>query len=77
MKSERQGAIESEVVVDQQWALFNAERRQWLLARVVNLESDRAILKYDPGYGIAPPDDVRTVDVSSLLTTPMQYRLAK
>jgi hypothetical protein len=77
LSSERQEAIEPQVVVDQQWALFNAERRQWLLARVVSLDSQSASLKYDPGYGIQPPDDVRTVDVSSLLTTPMQFRLAK
>ena len=56
----------SEVAIDQQWALFNAGRRQWLLARVVGLENDRATLKYDPRYEIQSPDNVCTVDVTSL-----------
>jgi hypothetical protein len=67
----------AEVVINQHWALFNAGRRQWLLARVVSVENSNAILKYDPGYGIEPPDNVSTVDVTSLLTTPMQFRLAE
>jgi hypothetical protein len=63
-------------LIDQQWALFNAGRRQWLLARVVGLENDQATLKYDPRYEIQAPDNVCTIDVTSLLTTPMQFRLA-
>jgi hypothetical protein len=67
----------AEVVFDQHWTLFNAARRQWLLATVVGLENGKAILRYDPGYGMKPPDNVSTIDVTSLLTTPMRFRLAE
>lgn len=67
----------AEVVINQHWALFNAARRQWLLATVVSLENDNAILKYDSGYGMQPPDNVSIIDVTSLLTTPMRFRLAE
>ncbi len=67
----------AEVVINQHWALFNAARRQWLLATVVGLENDNATLKYDSGYGMQPPDNVSIIDVTSLLTTPMRFRLAE
>jgi hypothetical protein len=67
----------AQVVINQHWALFDAGRRQWLLATVVGLENDNAILKYDSGYGMQPPDNISTIDVTSLLTTPMRFRLAK
>jgi hypothetical protein len=67
----------TEVVINQHWALFNAGRQQWLLATVVGLKNDHAILKYDPGYGMQPPDDVSTIDLTSLLTTPMRFRPAE
>ena len=69
--------MESEVVINQQWALFNSGRRQWLLATVVGLDSEHATLKYDARYEIQPPDNICTVDVASLLTTPMKFRPAE
>jgi hypothetical protein len=73
----KRSELAAEVVIDQHWALFNPARRQWLLATVVGLANDNAILKYDPGYGMKPPDNVSIIDVTSLLTTPMRFRLAE
>jgi hypothetical protein len=67
----------SEVVLYQQWSVYNSTRRQWLLARVVAIRDGQATLKYDPLYGIAAPDNLCVVDVSDLLTRPMQYRAAE
>jgi hypothetical protein len=67
----------SEVVLYQQWSVYNPTRRQWLLARVVAIRAGQATLKYDPLYGIAAPDNLCVVDVSDLLSRPMQYRAAE
>jgi len=48
-----------------------------LLATVVGLDSDHASLKYDARYEIQPPDNICTVDVASLLITPMKFRPAE
>ena len=67
----------SEVVVGQQWSLFNASWRQWLLAKVVRLEKGKATLEYDPRYDIAPPDNLCCEDVTSLLTETRQFRIVE
>jgi hypothetical protein len=67
----------SEVVVGQQWSLFNAARRQWLLAKVVHVENGKATLEYDPRYDISPPDNLCREDVTSLLNEPRQFRLVE
>lgn len=67
----------SEVVVGQQWSLFNASWRQWLLAKVVRVENGEATLEYDPRYDISPPDNLCREDVTSLLTEPRQFRIVE
>ncbi len=67
----------SDVVVGQQWSMFNASWRQWLLAKVVRVENGKATLEYDPRYDIQPPDSFRSEEVTALLTEPRQFRLVE
>ena len=64
----------SEVIVGQEWSVFNAAWRQWLLAKVVRVEDGKATLEYDPRYEIQLPDCLRREEVRALLTEPRQYR---
>lgn len=66
-----------EVIVGQEWSIFNAAWRQWLLAKVVRVEDGKATLEYDPRYGIQPPDSLRREEAAALLTEPRQFRVVE
>lgn len=62
------------VEIGQNWSVWDAGRRQWLLAQVVRRIDGQATLKYDARYRIVTGHDERSADESTMLTATNLFR---
>jgi hypothetical protein len=63
------------VEIGQNWSIWDAGRRQWLLGTVTRRADGQATLRYDPRYRIGIGHDERRADESTMLGAPNLFRL--
>jgi len=66
--------LAGEIVEGQPWSIWTASRRQWLLARVIDVNADIITLKFDPAYGVDERDNTIRVEAGTMLSAPNLFR---